>query len=425
MTDTTDDSEAGSRDDRTLISTPARSLTLLQLNHGHFPAEIVSEIISKLVAGGLQVSNSHSNLTTIRALLKTNIAIKHETLRQIYKLPLRVHITDGYGCGCESREDTGDDSIQMLLRNNILTLPISQWSEVVVTFAPDISKAGAASCLQHTLGTSTITSKTVDLIAAKMDAAALCVASQSTWIADSFEVLFASVSGAQSKIPIKCSFVFECPDVSEDDDQYRIVPRWDFQMVLNMLRPWRRTLKITQLLENVEQIALPSTMSMTYRMGASAPRVPFSLSSGVSPQDMVDCLWVDFCAWWSMQPVSLSNSMYSVNTRGCIDGKTYLCSKDQLFAKGWDQEFFERSGMFHLSTIDPKNSGRPSSCPWEARIIAIRATCRPLSEEEEEKEKEEYERIAAEARLIQMKDEEEHSERLAATRDDGVGSKLL
>ncbi len=119
--------------------------TLLALNNYRLPTEIFSQIISHLVPDGLQISNDpacDSDMTTIRALLKTSIKVKHEMLHQIFRYPLRIHISNGKICGC-TRIIRGKST---LLLKKISHLPLYRWTSVMISFAPT---SQAESCVSR------------------------------------------------------------------------------------------------------------------------------------------------------------------------------------------------------------------------------------------------------------------------------------
>jgi hypothetical protein len=124
--------------------------TLLGLDSYRLPAEIISQILSYLVPDGLQISNDparESDIQTIRSLLKTSIAIKHELLRHIFRQPLFIYITNGKVCGCNRIYGRGwDEPVSTLLLKKISHLPLHRWPSITICFAPNSQEK---SCLRY------------------------------------------------------------------------------------------------------------------------------------------------------------------------------------------------------------------------------------------------------------------------------------
>ena len=125
-------------------------------NSRHIPAEILSKIISYVVADGLVITNGSEydvNRAAIRSFLKTNKSVKNEMLRQVYSRPLHFYLTNERSCRCptHSGEFEHDDHFCTILLVRSWHLPLYKWSALAVHFVHITQEDAGATAVQHDL----------------------------------------------------------------------------------------------------------------------------------------------------------------------------------------------------------------------------------------------------------------------------------
>ncbi|KIW78147.1 hypothetical protein Z517_07980 [Fonsecaea pedrosoi CBS 271.37] len=111
------------------------------------PEEITSRVISYIVRDGLCISTDARHdidVATIRCLMRTSVSVRRETLRQVFRQPLRFWLSGVKSCDCQPLlESIGHKECRCtLLLEKIARMPLMRWRRVVVHFVPVVSAWG-------------------------------------------------------------------------------------------------------------------------------------------------------------------------------------------------------------------------------------------------------------------------------------------
>ncbi|OAP57552.1 hypothetical protein AYL99_08290 [Fonsecaea erecta] len=332
------------------------------------PEEIVSRIISAVVGDGLRVSTGAAqddevDRVTIRSLLATSVAARRETLRQVFRRPLRFRLGGEQGtCDCPPQLDIiGHKECRCtLLLQKIVRLPLARWTRVVVHFDPFPVQVDDGGGGDHNTG-QTRQAEAEDegdgtggggrgvAVRSEFRAAVQRVTHYSRSLATTLYYLLKQRANLSCEAaccgviemsrrrhygPVYCSydpkfpalpydvdFVFETPpgpaltstsrhcitppgsgEEEDDDDDETHMPLWTMNMVDALLMPWWRF--VSKRPPTARQITLPATIAAAFTMGRDRIATEFPHR----PADVAERLQRDFGAFWAVRPGSISSS---------------------------------------------------------------------------------------------------------------------
>jgi hypothetical protein len=142
--------------------TKVTSPTTLKMTRTLFD-ELIYQIVTSFVPDGLRLSNdpdTESDLSTIRAVLKTSRVTRDAMLLRLFKYPLHIHLRSGKRCGCRGGEKHRDSRLTPILATifkhktgslepflatdlieDLSSLPLQKWPSNTVHLAPSIEEA--------------------------------------------------------------------------------------------------------------------------------------------------------------------------------------------------------------------------------------------------------------------------------------------
>ncbi|KIW88662.1 uncharacterized protein Z519_10708 [Cladophialophora bantiana CBS 173.52] len=312
------------------------------------PEEITSRVIGCVVGDGLRVSNGARydvNLETIRSLLKTSVSIRRETLRQVFRRPLRFCLSGEKTCDCEPLlESIGHKECRCtLLLDKIVRLPLSKWTALVVHFVPlvpavaaqevDVDVDGAddlqgddqqrpekqtsrqtavddsgwalrgefLAVVQRVKHYSRSLSTTLYFLLkqrANLSCDAACCGVIEMSRRRHYGPVYCSYDPKFPALPFDVSFVFESPPVdvlSGGGEDRTLMPLWTMNMVNGLLMPWWRFITKRGV---SQQIKLPSSIAAAFTMG----RDRISQEFPHRPTAVAERLQRDFADFWAIKP---------------------------------------------------------------------------------------------------------------------------
>ncbi|OAL39629.1 hypothetical protein AYO20_01026 [Fonsecaea nubica] len=199
----------------------------------HLPNEILLQIILNLIPrGGLCISNHpdhNSDFATIASLLRVNRAIHDEMLRRIFSLPLHVRILSGGHCRCLF----GTPPFPKTRLGRVTVLPLRRFSEVVVTFVPQVLTAPCGNRIQTPWPVDSLTGERG---ARKFRLDIRCIARQSDGVAEAMVRHPDVRSGASSRF----RFRFDGSKGVDEANRLREIPLWEIEPLQMTLDKWRR-----------------------------------------------------------------------------------------------------------------------------------------------------------------------------------------
>ncbi|KIW35157.1 uncharacterized protein PV07_01872 [Cladophialophora immunda] len=315
--------------------------------HILLPEEITSRIISYIVGDGLRVSNGawyDIELATIRALLASSVSVRRETLRQVFRRPLRFWLTGEKSCDCKPLlESIGHKECRCtLLLEKIVRLPLGRWTAIVVHFVPrpargagsgldplpadqgehpPLADGGAAqeevatrsqfrAAVQRVKHYSRSLATTLYFLLkqrANLSCDAACCGVIEMSRRRHYGPVYCSYDPKFPALPFDVSFVFETPSPPGDvysrntpadgEDRARM-PLWTMNMVDGLLMPWWRFVAKHP---SMRQIQLPGSIAAAFTMGRDRIAAEFPHRPGAAAAR----LQRDFADFWSVKPGSM------------------------------------------------------------------------------------------------------------------------
>ncbi|OAG39601.1 hypothetical protein AYO21_06245 [Fonsecaea monophora] len=335
---------------------PAPSPSPPRSNKLTLPEEITSRVISYIVRDGLCISTDARHdidVATIRCLMRTSVSVRRETLRQVFRQPLRFWLSGVKSCNCQPLlESIGHKECRCtLLLEKVARMPLMRWRRVVVHFVPVVSAWGLGDGAATLRGDSQqtgddgagggekeakekeVSARSEFLVGAQrvkhysrslattlyfvfkqwagLDCDAACCGAIEMTRRRYYGPLYCSYDPKLPALPFDVDFVFEPGPVSvtantnggsgdRETDHPPQMPLWTMNMVESLLMPWWR---IAAKRAPARQIQLPEMIAAAF----TTARRDLLVAAGFphEPAAVAEHLRRDFAEFWSfkLEPV--------------------------------------------------------------------------------------------------------------------------
>jgi hypothetical protein len=207
-------------------------------------------------------------------------------LKRVFRNPLHLYISSGRRCRCHLLQKPKD--ICKTPWEKLYFLPFERFSELVVSFAPDLSQVRCSKERQELKKTRP---RGTDLTAREFSAAMSCVIRQSFCIGSILEGIQENPRNRSKVSKIR----FVCDDSGiQPLDADRRTPLWLLNRIDAMLNPWRWASTISDL---TPQVQYPKRLALFFKISLAWETFSLQYDSPHLPQRAAQTAEAGFSAW--------------------------------------------------------------------------------------------------------------------------------
>lgn len=336
------------------------------------PPELISQIISCFIQDGIQVSNHpayDSDIKTIRTLLMTSASVRAEVLRQSYRLPLHIYITNGKACHRMDFQEANR------FCEKVFDMPVRHFPEVIVYLAPTLDAFTCAETSQYHDGENDHDNE--DLVAKEFETAFAYVRFHSRQLAEALDYhewylgycwkeagwfrwcnkVYWGIRDYLDSLP-SFKFVFVTSHQHHLADQSRHIPLWHIYGITELLSEWQRPDEIIAP-DFSGQIKLPQSIHVPIAIPSPDPVIRQHFPH--SPQDLVDYFQAKFFKWWQKE------EDFKDSEELVIVPLTKAPSPETS-SPTWT---INNRGILRITTSHPEDAQDPADQTWQGEILSF------------------------------------------------------